>query len=202
MAASSHSMNSYTWIKSPGIVFCMAFFCVIQLSLSSCGDDDLKKAAKLSKKISLDTNRTIGVEIIYSDSAKVKAKGFAPVLDKITPANGTIFSEMPKGVKIQFLDENQNITGSITSDYAIMKEAEKLTIFRRNVVVVNQTLTFNTEELTWDENKRMFFSPRGIVTKPDGSFANAENFSAPQDFSYYNAGSGYGETFIEEKFGE
>lgn len=175
---------------------------VIQLSLSSCGEDDLKKAAKLSKKISLDTNRTIGVEIVYSDSAKVKAKGFARVLDKITPANGATFSEMPRGVKIEFLDEKQNITGSIVSDYAISKESEKLTIFKRNVVVVNQTLTFNTEELIWDENKRMFFSPKGIVTKPDGSFANAVNFSAPQDFSYYNTGSGYGETYIEEKFGE
>ncbi|WP_316816465.1 hypothetical protein [Pedobacter nyackensis] len=202
MAVSSSLLNNYTWIKSPGLVFCMILLCVIQFSLSSCADDDLKKAAKLSKKISLDTNRTKGVEIIYSDSAKVKAKGFAPVLDKITPSSGITFSEMPKGVKIQFLDENQVITGSITSDYAIMKETEKLTIFKRNVVVVNQTLTFNTEELIWDENKRMFFSPKGVVTKPDGSFANAVNFSAPQDFSYYNTGSGYGETFIEEKFGE
>jgi hypothetical protein len=200
MAAASSSLNNYTWIKSPGLVFCMVMLCIIQLS--ACGEDDLKKAARLSKKISLDTNRTLGVEIIYSDSAKVKAKGFARVLDKITPANGAIFSEMPRGVKIEFLDEKQNITGSIVSDYAIMKEAEKLTIFKRNVVVVNQTLTFNTEELIWDENKRMFFSPKGIVTKPDGSFANAVNFSAPQDFSYYNAGSGYGETYIEEKIGE
>jgi hypothetical protein len=200
MTSRSSSLKNYTWIKSPGLVFCMAFFCV--LYLSSCGDDDLKKTAKLSKKISLDTNRTLGVEIIYSDSAKVKAKGFARVLDKITPTTGAAFSEMPKGVKIEFLDENQQITGTITSDYAIAKETEKLTIFRRNVVVVNQSLTFNTEELIWDENKRMFFSPKGIVTKPDGSFADAVNFSAPQDFSYYKAGSGFGETYIEEKFSE
>ena len=202
MVTSSPSRNNYTWIKSPGLVFCTAMICVVLLSLGSCGEDDLKKAAKLSKKISLDTNRTIGVDIIYSDSAKVKAKGFAPVLDKITPSNGAIFQEMPKGVKIEFLDEQMKITGSITSDYAIMKETEKLTIFKRNVVVVNQALTFNTEELIWDQNKQMFFSPKGIVTKPDGSFANAVNFSAPQDFSYYNTGSGYGETYIEEKLGE
>ncbi|MNK07544.1 hypothetical protein D3C87_254590 [compost metagenome] len=202
MTTLSALKNTHTWMKSPGMVFCIAMLCVVQLSLSSCGDDDLKKVAKLSKKVSLDTNRTIGVDIIYSDSAKVKAKGFAPVLDKITPSSGAMFQEMPKGVKIQFLDEKQNITGSITSDYAIMKETEKLIIFKRNVVVVNQTLTFNTEELTWDQNKQMFFSPKGIVTRPDGSFANAVNFSAPQDFSYYTAGSGYGQTYIEEKFGE
>lgn len=202
MVTSSPLRNNYTWIKNPGLIFCTVMICVVLLSLGSCGEDDLKKAAKLSKKISLDTNRTMGVDIIYSDSAKVKAKGFAPVLDKITPSNGAIFQEMPKGVKIEFLDEQMKITGSITSDYAIMKETEKLTIFKRNVVVVNQALTFNTEELIWDQNKQMFFSPKGIVTKPDGSFANAVNFSAPQDFSYYNTGSGYGETYIEEKLGE
>lgn len=189
-------------MKRPGIIFGLAMFCLLQLSLSSCGEDDLKKAAKLSKKISLDTNRTTAVEIIYSDSAKVKAKGFAPVLDKITPSSGAIYQEMPKGVKIQFLDDLLKITGSITSDYAIMKETEKLIIFKRNVVVVNQNLTFNTEELTWDQNKQMFFSPKGVVTQPDGSFANAVDFSAPQDFSYYKTGSGYGETYLKESFGE
>lgn len=189
-------------MKRPGIIFGLAMFCLLQLSLSSCGEDDLKKAAKLSKKISLDTNRTTSVEIIYSDSAKVKAKGFAPVLDEITPASGTKLQEMPKGVKIQFLDDSLKITGSITSDYAIMKETEKLIIFKRNVIVVNQNLTFNTEELTWDQNKQMFFSPKGVVTQPDGSFANAVDFSAPQDFSYYKTGSGYGETYLKESFGE
>lgn len=202
MVTSSPLRSNFTWIKSPGLIFCTAMICMVLLSLGSCGEDDLKKAAKLSKKISLDTNRTLGVDIIYSDSAKVKAKGFAPVLDKITPSNGAIFQEMPKGVKIEFVDEQMKVTGSITSDYAIMKDTEKLTIFKRNVVVVNQALTFNTEELIWDQNKQMFFSPKGVVTKPDGSFANAVNFSAPQDFSYYNTGSGYGETYIEEKFGE
>jgi hypothetical protein len=189
-------------MKTAGIIFSLVILCIFQLSLSSCGEDDLKKAPKLTKKISLDTNRTTAVEIIYSDSAKVKAKGFAPVLDKITPASGAIFQEMPKGVKIEFLNDSLKITGSITSDYAIMKETEKLTIFKRNVVVVNENLTFNTEELIWDQNKQMFFSPKGIVTQPDGSFANAENFSAPQDFSYYKTGSGYGETYVKENFGE
>ena len=92
MVASSPLRNNYTWIKSPGLIFCTVMICVVLLSLGSCGEDDLKNAAKLSKKISLDTNRTMGVDIIYSDSAKVKAKGFAPVLDKITPSSGASFS--------------------------------------------------------------------------------------------------------------
>ncbi|WP_228098856.1 LPS export ABC transporter periplasmic protein LptC [Pedobacter sp. MC2016-24] len=188
-------------MKAGRFVFQGIAICLVQLLLSSCGDDDLKKV-EVIKKISLNVDRTKGVEIIYSDSAKVKAKGYAPVLDKVTPSSGSPYQEMPNGVKIQFLDEFQKITGTITSDYAIMKETEKLIIFKRNVVVVNQTMTFNTEELIWDQNKQMFFSPKGIVTNPDGSFADAVNFSAPQNFSTYSTGSGNGEAFINGKLGE
>lgn len=184
-------------------LFSLIFVVAAQLLLSSCGEDDLKKAGALGKgqlKDSVDT--TIGVDLIYSDSAKVKAKGFAPVLNKVTPKRTGQYQEMPKGVKIEFFDEFLRRTGTITSDYAIMKEAEKLTIFRRNVVVVNDQMTFNTEELTWDENKKMFFSPRGIVTKPDGSILNAVNFSAPQDFSVFHMENGSGETYVDNNLGQ
>jgi hypothetical protein len=174
----------------------------IQLLLSSCGEDDLKKAGALGHNLKDSIDTTIGVDLTYSDSAKVKAKGFAPVLNKVTPKKGGQYQEMPKGVKIDFYDPFLKRTGTITSDYAIMKEAEKLTIFRRNVVVVNDQITFNTEELTWDENKKMFFSPKGIVTKPDGTVLNAINFRAPQDFSVFYMESGSGITYIDDNFGQ
>ncbi len=171
---------------------------LVQVSISSCNDDDLKNAAAIaSNKVTFTSDRTYGVDMIYSDSARVKAKGFAPILDKVTPTKGGSYQEMPKGVKIDFYDQFQKKSGSITSDYAIMKETEQLTIFRKNVVVINENMTFNTEELTWDQNKKMFFSPKGIVFKPDGSTFNAVNFSAPQDFSYINTNNGNGQTFIK-----
>ncbi len=165
----------------------------------SCNDDDLKNASTISsKKITLTKDRTYGMEMIYSDSAVVKAKGFAPILDKVMPSAGAAYSEMPKGVKIQFYDAYMQITGTITSDYAIYKEAEHITIFRKNVVVVNDQMTFRTEELIWDENKKMYFSPAGTVTrKADGSVLNGTQFSAPQDFSTYSITEAQGETYVK-----
>jgi hypothetical protein len=183
--------------------FSLVLFFFVQLLLSSCGEDDLKKAGALGSnqlKDSVDT--TIGVDLIYSDSAKVKAKGFAPVLNKVTPKKGGQYQEMPKGVKIEFFDDFLKRTGTITSDYAIMKEAEKLTIFKRNVVVVNDQMTFNTEELTWDENKKMFFSPQGVVTNPNGDVLNAVNFRAPQDFSTFYMENGSAEGYVDDNFGQ
>ncbi len=166
------------------IFFSLFTFCFL---LSSCGGDDLKKVSSIAaNKVTLSKDRTYGVEVIYSDSAKVKAKGYAPILDKVTPSAGAIYSEMPKGVKIYFYDEFLRSKGSITSNYAINKETERITIFRKNVVVVTDNMTFTTEELTWDENKRMYFSPAGTVTTKDGNILNGTSFSAPQDFSTYS----------------
>lgn len=168
------------------------------LLLTSCNDDDLKNASSISaKKVVLSKDRTLGADITYSDSAYVKAKGYAPVLDKVVPTNGGVYNEMPKGVKIEFYDQLLRVSGTITSDYAINKEAERITIFRKNVVVVNDAITFRTEELTWDETKKMYFSPAGTVTKKDGSVLNGTSFSAPQDFSTYDITLASGSTYVK-----
>lgn len=171
---------------------------ILAVLLIACNDDDLKKASSISNtKVSLTKDRTLGVELIYSDSAKVKAKGYAPILDKVTPSNGSPYNEMPKGVKINFIDDNQQSKGSITSDYAINKEGERLTIFKKNVTVVNESMTFITEELTWDENKKTYFSPSGTVRFKDGSILSGAQFTAPQDFSTYTISQPSGQAYLK-----
>lgn len=181
-----------------GILSRIVILCLLPLFVGSCNDDDLQKAATITgKKDIISKDRSLKVEIVFSDSAVVKAKGIAPVLDQVNPATGSKYQEMPDGVKITFYDPLQKPTGTITSEYAIRKETEEVTIFKKNVVVVREDLTFNTEELTWDQRKKMFFSPRGIVTRPDGTVLNAVNFSAPQDFSSVDFEQGSGETYVQ-----
>jgi len=184
-------------MKRRGIIFFVVILGLLQALLSSCNDDDLKNAGALSGKDVTTSDRTYDAQLTYSDSAYVKAIGSAPILDKISPKVGKQYSEMPDGVKIDFYDKFLKKTGSITSNYAIMKETEQLVIFRKKVVVINENMTFNTEELTWDQQKKMFFSPKGVVIKPDGSILDAVNFSAPQDFSYIITDTGTGETYIK-----
>lgn len=185
-------------MNNAGILYRIALICFIPLFLSSCGDDDLKKAATISsRKMILSKDRSLKVDIVFSDSAIVKAKGFAPVLDQINPASGSKYQEMPKGVNITFYDPLQKVTGTLVSDYAIRKETEQITIFKKNVVVVRDDMTFRTEELTWDQRNKKFFSPRGIITKPDGTFWNAVNFRAPEDFSSFESELASAETYVK-----
>lgn len=165
---------------------------------AGCGSDDLKNVSTVSSKtVTLSKDRSYDVQIIYSDSAHVKAKGFAPIMDKVTPSVGSIYNEMPKGVNIDFYDQLLRKSGSIKSDYAINKQSEKLTIFKKNVVVVSDNMTFTTEELTWDENKRLYTSPYGTVRSADGSVITGTQFSAPQDFSTYSITQASGQTPID-----
>lgn len=186
-------------MKTLGVRDCFLFCLVLWIfTLVACTDDDLKNTTTISaKKITPSKDRSMGVDVIYSDSAYVKAKGFAPVLDKVTPSIGAIYNEMPKGVKIEFFDKFLKKTGTITSNYAIQKQTEKITIFRKNVIVVSDNITFTTEELTWDENKKMYYSPYGTVTTKDGDVITGTEFFAPQDFSTYEIIDAAGTTSIK-----
>lgn len=157
--------------------------CSTMLLLFSCTGDSLKNVEAISnKKLALNRDRTLGASIIYSDSAVVKARGSAPILDRVTEKTGAIYQEMPEGVKIDFY-EKEALKGSIQSEYAIRREVEKMTVFRKNVEVTFPDGKFACQELTWDENKKEYRSPSGIYTKSDGTVLNATNFVASQDFN-------------------
>lgn len=181
--------------------FLSAVVFVAILFLVACGNDELKNVNSISaKKVTFSTDRTLGVEIIYSDSARVKGKGTAPILDKITPSNGSVYEEMPKGVKIDFYDAKGELSGTLVSDYAIRRENEQKTTFTKNVIVNNvKGDNFRSEELIWDEGKKLFYSNQRVyVTTPDGNNVDGMNFEAPQDFSSYRLTRGSGEVNMKE----
>lgn len=181
--------------------FLYGLFLVLPLFLASCGDDDLKNANSVSSgKVTLTRDRTIGVDIIYSDSAKVKAKGYAPILDKITPSSGGSYQEMIKGVNIDFYNPQGIVDGNLVCEYAIRKDTELKTEFRKNVVVKNKEgSTFSSQELIWDEAKKYFYSNQRVYVKgADGSIGEGINFKAPQDFSTYEMDNGNGQLNMKE----
>ncbi|WP_316802159.1 hypothetical protein [Pedobacter nototheniae] len=173
----------------------------LSLFLTSCGEDDLKKANSVStQKVILSRDRTLGVDIIYSDSARVKARGVAPILDKVTATTGSTYQEMVKGVKIDFYNPNGAIDGTLTCEYAIRRDQELRTTFKKNVVVKNDKGdTFSSEELIWDEAKKIFYSTQRVYVKgADGNIGDGINFEAPQDFSTYKMDKGSGELNMKE----
>lgn len=89
-------------------------------------------------------------EMLYSDSAVVRAKMNAPQRDVYKGENPYV--EMPKGIKVVFYDKSKKPETTLTANYGIRREKDEKMEVRSNVIVVNsQGQQLNTEKLIWDE---------------------------------------------------
>ncbi len=149
------------------------------LLLASCDPslNDIKKVTSNDEDKPI--SRSTGVDVIYSDSAKVKAHMTAPVMIDYTDGLKP-YKEMPKGIKIVFYDEDLKVKGTITSDYAIQHEKENLLEFRKNVVATNaQGETFKSDELFDDQTTKKLYSNKPVeITMANGNVMNGAGFKS------------------------
>ncbi|MEC3878571.1 LPS export ABC transporter periplasmic protein LptC [Parapedobacter sp. 10938] len=127
------------------------------LLLSAC-ETDLKEVDRIATiQAEEPVDISLGVTVVYSDSALVKARMTAPEMRRYNVEEP--YYEFQKGITIVFYDENRVETQRITSDYAIQKEAEELIEFRRNVVItLADGSIIKTEELIHDQKANTFYN--------------------------------------------
>ena len=91
------------------------------------------------------------VEIIYSDSAKIKVRVTGPTMLSYTERNDPK-QVFPDGTITYFYDENQLEMGVLRGKYAIRDERKRQVIVRDSVVWESKTDgKLETSELVWDE---------------------------------------------------
>jgi LPS export ABC transporter protein LptC len=156
-------MNKYFYIrrilKSIGVVIAI-------LMLFGC-ENKLEDVKNLNLYQDVPVNITRDVEIIYSDSGKIKLLLRAPVLNSFE--GNDPYAEMPEGLKVFFYDDNMNITSYLTAKYAISYERKKIMEAKKDVVIVNEKRErLNTEHIIWDQNERKIVSKKFVkITTPD-----------------------------------
>lgn len=173
---------------------------ISMLVISACENslDDIKKVA--SEEGNKPISRSMGVNIIYSDSAKVKANLTTPLMIDYTDAVKP-YTEMPKGVKIVFYDDFLKEKGTITADYAVRREKENVIEFRRNVVATNaQGETFRSEELIDDQNKKKLSSSKAVqITMSDGNVMYGTGFTSNESLYPWSIDQSTGTFHVSEK---
>lgn len=125
-----------------------------------------------------------GIELIYSDSAKIKFKLTAGRLER---KEGEIpVTEFFDGVKIIFYDDDMKPESEIRSDYAIHYEKEEKMIARDNVVVVNiNGDQLNTEELTWEQQKHLVYTDVFVKITTSEETLFGDGLESNEDFTKY-----------------
>jgi LPS export ABC transporter protein LptC len=161
---------------------------IIMFLLQACENDVAVVntiTAEAQRKLPAESGKN--VEIIYSDSAMLRARLVAKQLDRYI--GNKSYMELPQGVKVVFYDENRKEETKMTADYGIgyddgqgMNKMEA----KRNVVVINEKgERLNTEHLIWNALTKKIYTDAfvKITTKEQTIWGNG--MTANQDFSEY-----------------
>ncbi len=153
---------------------------LISMVLLSACENDINKIKEISAKESEKPEQeTRGVDVIYSDSAKVKMRLEAPLLKEYndTAKKAKPYQTTPKGIKITFYDAGKE-AATLVADSSIRYQNSSITEFHKNVVGTFSTgEILKTEELIWDQNKKIIYSNKYVlITAPDGSIMDGVNF--------------------------
>ena len=191
--------NSITVYLSPLVMLVL----LGALLLTSCEPDlkEVDRIANLKKEEAVDISRH--VDVIYSDSTRVKANLTAPEM-RIKHDSTEVY-EFPKSIKIIFYDENRKETQRITSDHAIRREKEKTTIFTKNVVVtMADGSILKTEEIVYDEGakdpNRTFYNnlPVTAFFKDQRGNLSGSSFTSDKDLLHANIQNATGVVIIKD----
>ncbi len=162
------------------------FLLLIILGLGSVScENDLEVVQALNDPEKVPDATVEKSEILYYDSAQLKVKIQSPILLRFSLVKEPYY-EFPQGIHVQFYDSLKNVKAEVKSKYAIFKEKQKLWEARKDVIVVSKDgKQLNTEQLFWDQNKKIIYSDKFCrVTTPTANLTG-NKFIASEDFSSY-----------------
>ncbi len=152
--------------------------------LSAC-KNDIQQILAFENMAELPAQSAKNIEILYSDSAQLKLKIFAPQLDRFVSEEETIM-DFPLGIRVDFYSPTGEIDTELTANYAQYFETEEYWEVSNDVVVVNREGTvINSEFLTWDMKKEKIFSDKYVKITSDDEIIMGEGFESDQNFIDY-----------------
>jgi LPS export ABC transporter protein LptC len=168
---------------------------------SSCVNDP-EKVNAITDRESLPNQEVDSMEILYTDSARIKLKITAPKLIRYTDVEKP-YSEFPEGLLAEFYDDNEKIKSFVSSKYAKWNEADGLWELKEDVVSENYENGnhLNTEQLFWDQEKEFIYSDKfSIITNEKGIYHCKDGFEADQNMDKWKMkGIRDSEIYIEDE---
>jgi len=147
-----------------------------------------------------DTEVTKGIELLYSDSAKVKVRLTSPIMIKVSGANERI-EKFPEGIHVEFLSASGRVNSYMDARMAKKDGKQGIIIASDSVVVYNkQGDKLETNLLTWNENTRSLYNNRFVrITRPQKrDTIYGFGISADQDFARFEIKQVLGKSTFEK----
>lgn len=138
------------------------------------------------------------IEFINSEYGNPEVRLTSPLMNNYEGEDPYI--EFPNGFKIEFYDSVMNVKTIITANYGINFKARKIMKARGNVVVINHETNekLNTEELNWDQNKKLIYSNKFVKITTDDGVLYGDGLESDQTFERRRIINPTGEILIED----
>ena len=135
--------------------------------------NDIKEVNALAEREKRPDMTGENLELVYSDSARIKYRVLAPEYIKV-------------GIHVLSYDPAGKMIGSIKAKYAKKLEDEMLWEARNEVVIINaEGKKLETELLYWDMKKELIYSDRYVKLSADGQIIEGNNgFHSDQNLNH------------------
>ena len=147
--------------------------------------NDIKEVNALTEREKRPDMTGENLELVYSDSARIKYRVLAPEYIKVNREKEK-YEEFPKGIHVLSYDPAGKMIGSIKAKYAKKLEDEMLWEARNEVVIINaEGKKLETELLYWDMKKELIYSDRYVKLSADGQIIEGNNgFHSDQNLNH------------------
>ena len=177
--------------KKIAVVFCLP------LVLFSCKDSKTELDKMMTKQEIIPSEEGQVVEILYTDSGLVTMRLTAPILNHYTANVPEPYTEMPKGIIIEFYNQQGEMKTTMRALYAIRYEKSKRLEARNKVVVINVNgEVLNTEKLNWDEAGKKIYTDAFVKITTKKDVMRGTGMEANQDFTEYEIRNFSGSTSV------
>lgn len=157
---------------------------VLLIVILGCKNDPAV-VKELTNDVEMPVSSTKNIEMLYTDSARLRAKVKAPRRDTYLGEKERI--EFTEGVEVKFFDEDGSESGELVAKYAINYTKTEQLIARNNVQLVNKLegKRLETEELIWDQKSGRIYSDKFSKITSKQEVIYGDGFESNQDFSQY-----------------
>ena len=163
----------------------IAIFTSVIVLFQSCKNDNIEKIQVLTASDNLPLEVGTNIILNYTDSGLVKAKVFAPMLERYDNEKSNQ-SIMKKGITAYFYNKDKKITSYIKSKYAIRNDRLRTMTVKNEVIVVNiKGDTLRTESLVWDEKTNKINTSDNVKISTPDEIIYGEGLESNTAFSEY-----------------
>ena len=165
--------------------------------MDGCGNN-LETINAISHSYSGPLMSAKNIEVVFSDSGNIQAKLVSVLMNRYTSPEP--YMEFPIGFKINIFDSALRTSTMISANYGIRKEYSRIMEAKGNVIVRNELKKqqLNTEELTWNENKRMIFTSEPVKITTLDKIVFGKGLRSNESFSDYTITQVYGQMMVKK----